>query len=78
MALASAVAVLAIERWIPVGRLTPVVSGFLEQIDFDATLVRGLLCFLLFAGALHVDLEGLLASAARSKRRRQTRGVTGR
>jgi CPA1 family monovalent cation:H+ antiporter len=52
--------VLGIERWIPGVRLTPVVSGFLEHIDFDETMMRGLLCFLLFAGALHVDLEGLL------------------
>jgi CPA1 family monovalent cation:H+ antiporter len=31
----------------------------LEKIDFDRTLMEGLLGFLLFAGALHVDLEDL-------------------
>ena len=33
----------------------------LERIDFDDTLMKGMLSFLLFAGALHVDLNQLLA-----------------
>lgn len=33
----------------------------LNEIDFNDTLMHGMLSFLLFAGALHVDLEGLLA-----------------
>ncbi len=36
------------------------IAGFLGRIDFNETLMHGMLCFLLFAGALHVDLEGLL------------------
>jgi Na+:H+ antiporter len=36
------------------------IASFLGQIDFNDTLMHGMLCFLLFAGALHVDLEGLL------------------
>jgi CPA1 family monovalent cation:H+ antiporter len=35
-------------------------ESLVAQIDFDAVLMDGMLCFLLFAGALHVDLEGLL------------------
>jgi monovalent cation:H+ antiporter, CPA1 family len=31
----------------------------LEQIDFDQALMQGMLCFLLFAGALHVNLSDL-------------------
>ena len=31
----------------------------LGSVDFDETLLHGLLAFLLFAGSLHVDLEGL-------------------
>jgi CPA1 family monovalent cation:H+ antiporter len=31
----------------------------LENIDFDETLLHGMLCFLLFAGALHVNLGDL-------------------
>jgi len=34
-------------------------AGLLEQIDFDRTLMQGMLCFLLFAGALHIDLSDL-------------------
>lgn len=33
----------------------------LEGIDFDAALMKGMLSFLLFAGALHVNLEDLAA-----------------
>lgn len=32
----------------------------LEQVDFDATLMQGMLSFLLFAGALHVNLTELV------------------
>ncbi len=35
------------------------VAAFLAQIDFTTALLHGMLCFLLFAGALHVDLESL-------------------
>lgn len=31
-----------------------------ESIDFSETVLRGVLCFLLFAGALHVDLSAFL------------------
>ena len=41
---------------------------FLGQIDFNQTLMHGLLCFLLFAGALQVDLGGLVRTAGRSPR----------
>jgi CPA1 family monovalent cation:H+ antiporter len=34
-------------------------EGLLERIDFDNTLMQGMLCFLLFAGALHIDLSEL-------------------
>jgi CPA1 family monovalent cation:H+ antiporter len=37
------------------------VRAILEQIDFDRTLMHGMLSFLLFAGALHVDLDQLLS-----------------
>ncbi len=36
-------------------------EGFLGSIDFNETLLQGMLGFLLFAGALHVDLERLRA-----------------
>jgi len=45
------------------GRISPGVEAqgvaLLERIDFDDTLMHGMLGFLLFAGALHLDLEDL-------------------
>jgi len=35
------------------------VAGILEHIDFNETLLHGMLSFLLFAGAIHVNLEDL-------------------
>jgi CPA1 family monovalent cation:H+ antiporter len=35
-------------------------EGLLRQVDFDALLMEGMLSFLLFAGALHVNLGDLL------------------
>ncbi|MEP6916968.1 MAG: cation:proton antiporter, partial [Acidobacteriota bacterium] len=60
VALVSSLIVVGIERLVPALDLRPVVEGFLSQIDFNQTLLHGLLCFLLFAGALHVDLDGLI------------------
>ena len=34
-------------------------AQFLKQVDFDDTLMQGMLCFLLFAGALHINLNEL-------------------
>lgn len=36
-------------------------TDFIQAVDFDATLLNGMLGALLFAGALHVDLERLLS-----------------
>ena len=35
------------------------VESFINEIDFSQTLMEGMLSFLLFAGALHVDLDEL-------------------
>lgn len=37
------------------------ISGMVSEIDFFDTLMNGMLAFLLFAGALHVELEDLWA-----------------
>ena len=46
-----------------VGTLNPsmmrIAQEFMEQIDFNDTLMHGMLGFLLFAGALHVKLDDL-------------------
>lgn len=60
VALVSSLVVVVIEQIVPGVPLRPTVERFVNQIDFDQTLMHGLLCFLLFAGALHVDLEGLV------------------
>ena len=36
-------------------------SEIIAQVDFEETLMEGMLCFLLFAGALHMNLGDLLA-----------------
>ena len=60
VALVSSLVVLLIEQIVPSIQLRSELERFLGQIDFNETLMHGLLCFLLFAGALHVDLGGLL------------------
>ena len=60
VALVSSLVVVLIDRVIPGSDLRSAMDGFLGEIDFDQTLMHGLLCFLLFAGALHVDLDGLI------------------
>ncbi len=47
--------VIGIDRLVPESHLTPLVLSFLTGIDFQTTLLDGMLSFLLFAGALHVD-----------------------
>ncbi len=47
--------VIGIDRLFPTSELTPLVVAFLNGIDFQTTLLDGMLSFLLFAGALHVD-----------------------
>lgn len=42
-----------------VGDLTADARQMLSEIDFSTTLLKGMLSFLLFAGALHVDLNDL-------------------
>ncbi len=59
VALASSLLVLGLDRIVPSLGLDDVAARFVGTIDFNETLMHGMLAFLLFAGALHVDLEGL-------------------
>jgi CPA1 family monovalent cation:H+ antiporter len=43
--------------------LRPWAHMLLDQIDFDEALLNGMLSFLLFAGALHIDLQELRSEA---------------
>ncbi len=47
--------VVSIDHLLPASDLSGRVVGFLAGIDFHTTLMDGMLSFLLFAGALHVD-----------------------
>jgi CPA1 family monovalent cation:H+ antiporter len=47
--------VIGIDRLLPASTLAEQVSAFISGIDFHTTLMDGMLSFLLFAGALHVD-----------------------
>lgn len=59
MALLTSFALLASEALFPVLSLTDTIQGAINQIDFNETLMKGMLGFLLFAGALHVDFAKL-------------------
>ena len=51
----SSLLVILVDLLLPDSHLSEVVVGFLASIDFHSTLMDGMLSFLLFAGALHVD-----------------------
>jgi CPA1 family monovalent cation:H+ antiporter len=56
-ALVSSAAVLLLDRVVPGLHVANVVRDYIASIDFNEALMHGMLGFLLFAGALHVDLE---------------------
>ncbi|MGE5194356.1 MAG: cation:proton antiporter, partial [Deltaproteobacteria bacterium] len=60
VALVSSLVAVAVKHVLPDVPFQPVDEDFQGRIDFDQTLMHGILCILLFAGALHVDLEGLV------------------
>ena len=61
IALAVSILLLAVDAVLPRVGLESAVRGLLTDIDFEDTLMKGLLSFLLFAGALHVDLDALIS-----------------
>ena len=60
VALVSSLVVVVADTAVPDWQLRAVLTGFLGGIDFNEALMHGMLCFLLFAGSLFIDLEGLL------------------
>ncbi len=60
VALVSSLVLVAADAAVPGWHVQAVLAGFLGEIDFNEALMHGMLCFLLFAGSLHVDLEALL------------------
>ncbi len=63
IALAASLSIIGFDLLTHSGNIGHRVTGVLRQIDFNATLMHGMLSFLLFAGALHADF-----SAFKSKR----------
>lgn len=61
-ALAS-LAIVAVDKTLPDVAIGRQLVGVIRGIDFHATLMDGLLSFLLFAGALHIDLPAMKRSA---------------
>ncbi len=60
IALVVSLALLVVDGLFPTLLLGTTVRETLTEIEFHDTLMRGMLSFLLFAGALHVDLNWLL------------------
>jgi len=64
IALVASLSIIVIDLLDPTLGIGSKVTGMLRQIDFNATLMHGMLSFMLFAGALHADF-----SALKTKRR---------
>ena len=60
IALISALVISSIDSFLPQVGVLRTLQAWLENIDFNKTLMEGMLSFLLFAGALHVNLKDLL------------------
>ena len=61
IALAASLAIIGLDLVAPGLEIGERVTGMLHQIDFNETLMHGMLSFLLFAGALHADFSALRA-----------------
>ncbi len=61
IALFASLGVIALDALVPALGMQAAVRSVLGRIDFHETLMKGMLSFLLFAGALHVDLGSLLS-----------------
>jgi len=59
MALVASLVLLGLEILFPALGLTEKFQSAIGQIDFNQTVMNGMLAFLLFAGALHVDMNFL-------------------
>ena len=62
IALLCSILLSVVDVLIPQVQLRYLLKGFLDGIDFNQILMHGMLCFLLFAGALHLKFEDLKAN----------------
>jgi len=74
IALAASLAIILIDFLSPASPLLELVTDVLTQIDFHETVMNGMLSFLLFAGALHVDFA-VFRSRARAIALMATLGI---
>lgn len=61
IALVASLGLVALHLVVPQWGLADAASGILSQIDFRQTLMYGFLSFLIFAGALNIDLDQLVS-----------------
>ncbi len=61
IALTASITLIVIDMLVPGFEVDDVVRGAISSIDFNATLMEGMLSVLLFAGAVHVDLSEMAA-----------------
>ena len=57
VALAASLSIIGFDLVSPTADIGVRVTGVLQEIDFNKTLMHGMLSFLLFAGALHADFS---------------------
>jgi len=57
IALVASVMTIVVDFLIPTVHISEMIIGVMLQIDFHETLMNGMLSFMLFAGALHVDFS---------------------
>jgi CPA1 family monovalent cation:H+ antiporter len=74
IALAASLVIILIEVVSPTSPVMEIIIGVLIQIDFHETVMHGMLSFLLFAGALHVDFT-VFRSRARAIALMSTLGI---
>ena len=57
ISLVASLVVIAIDLLLPFSQIAEITTAWLQQIDFNKTLMEGMLSFLLFAGGLHADFS---------------------
>jgi CPA1 family monovalent cation:H+ antiporter len=60
ISLATSLGIMGLHALFPGAQIVPSVRVFVTNIDFNQALMHGMLAFLLFAGALHADLDKVL------------------
>lgn len=62
IALLASLSIIGLNLIVPSAQIGQRVTGVLRQIDFNETLMHGMLSFLMFAGALHADFSAIKTS----------------